>query len=79
MNVKRPWAMWAAAGFALAALTGCGRSVAMVSEPEPNFTDALIALSRADFRGMTKASPTLSFGLIVALVTFAFLAVYAAW
>ena len=36
MNVKRPWAVWAAAGLTLVALTGCGRSVAMVSEPEPN-------------------------------------------
>lgn len=36
MNVKRPWAVWAAASLTLVALTGCGRSVAMVSEPEPN-------------------------------------------
>jgi plastocyanin len=36
MNVKRPWTVWAAAGLTLAALTGCGRSVAMVAEPEPN-------------------------------------------
>jgi hypothetical protein len=47
--------------------------------PDANFGDALMALTRGDFRGATKASPTLSFAVIVTGVTLAFLAAYAAW
>jgi hypothetical protein len=50
-----------------------------LSEPEPSFTDALMALSRGDFRGATNASPTLSFAVILVGVTLAFMVAYAAW
>ena len=36
MNSKRLWAAWAAAALTLVALAGCGRSAAMIVEPEPN-------------------------------------------
>jgi hypothetical protein len=49
------------------------------SEPEPSFTDAIMALCRGDFRGATNASPTLSFAVILVGVTLTFMVAYAAW